>query len=73
MDWAAKMFGLHGVFWNVNEVGGGVIQVRFYRPFPRAHSLDLFPYLSRRLLLIRLSLPSSLPEPDTSVTTRAQR
>ncbi|KAH9989806.1 pyridoxal phosphate-dependent transferase [Russula vinacea] len=26
MDWAAKMFGLHGVFWNVNEVGGGVIQ-----------------------------------------------
>jgi len=45
MDWAAKMFGLHGVFWNVNEVGGGVIQVRFYRPFPRAHSPDLFPYL----------------------------
>jgi hypothetical protein len=28
MDWAAKMFGLHGVFWNVNEVDGGVIQVR---------------------------------------------
>ncbi|KAH9967309.1 aromatic-L-amino-acid decarboxylase [Russula dissimulans] len=26
MDWAAKMFGLHGVFWNANEVGGGVIQ-----------------------------------------------
>ncbi|KAF8479749.1 pyridoxal phosphate-dependent decarboxylase [Russula ochroleuca] len=26
MDWAAKMFGLHGVFWNVNEVDGGVIQ-----------------------------------------------
>jgi hypothetical protein len=32
MDWAAKMFGLHSVFWNVNEVGGGVIQVRS-RPF----------------------------------------
>jgi glutamate/tyrosine decarboxylase-like PLP-dependent enzyme len=28
MDWAAKMFGLDGVFWNANEVGGGVIQVR---------------------------------------------
>lgn len=28
MDWAAKMFGLDSVFWNVNEVGGGVIQVR---------------------------------------------
>jgi aromatic-L-amino-acid decarboxylase len=27
MDWAAKMFGLHNVFWNSNEVGGGVIQV----------------------------------------------
>ncbi|KAI9511567.1 pyridoxal phosphate-dependent transferase [Russula earlei] len=26
MDWAAKMFGLHRAFWNVNEVGGGVIQ-----------------------------------------------
>lgn len=26
MDWAAKMFGLHNAFWNVNEVGGGVIQ-----------------------------------------------
>jgi len=30
MDWAAKMFGLHSVFWNANEVGGGVIQVRSY-------------------------------------------
>ena len=29
MDWAAKMFGLHKTFWNVNEVGGGVIQVRW--------------------------------------------
>ena len=29
MDWAAKMFGLDGVFWNANEVGGGVIQVRW--------------------------------------------
>jgi len=28
MDWAAKMFGLDGIFWNANEVGGGVIQVR---------------------------------------------
>ena len=28
MDWAAKMFGLHRVFWNVNKVGGGVMQVR---------------------------------------------
>ncbi|KAI0256401.1 pyridoxal phosphate-dependent transferase [Lactifluus subvellereus] len=26
MDWAAKMFGLHDAFLNVNEVGGGVIQ-----------------------------------------------
>jgi len=26
MDWAAKMFGLHSVFWNANRVGGGVIQ-----------------------------------------------
>ncbi|KAI0272703.1 pyridoxal phosphate-dependent transferase [Gloeopeniophorella convolvens] len=26
MDWAAKMFGLSSVFWNINEVGGGVIQ-----------------------------------------------
>ena len=34
MDWAAKMFGLDGVFWNANEVGGGVIQVRC-RFFPR--------------------------------------
>ncbi len=28
MDWAAKMFGLDDIFWNANEVGGGVIQVR---------------------------------------------
>ena len=28
MDWAAKMFGLHSIFWNANGVGGGVIQVR---------------------------------------------
>jgi aromatic-L-amino-acid/L-tryptophan decarboxylase len=27
MDWAAKMFGLDGVFWNANEVGGGVFQI----------------------------------------------
>jgi len=26
MDWAAKMFGLQSVFWNANEVGGGVMQ-----------------------------------------------
>jgi aromatic-L-amino-acid decarboxylase len=26
MDWAAKMFGLDKAFWNINEVGGGVIQ-----------------------------------------------
>ncbi|KAH9000276.1 pyridoxal phosphate-dependent transferase [Lactarius akahatsu] len=26
MGWAAKLFGLHDIFWNVNEVGGGVIQ-----------------------------------------------
>lgn len=26
MDWAAKMFGLDKAFWNVNEIGGGVIQ-----------------------------------------------
>ncbi|KAH9967310.1 pyridoxal phosphate-dependent transferase [Russula dissimulans] len=26
MDWAAKMLGLQSVFWNANEVGGGVIQ-----------------------------------------------
>ncbi len=30
MDWAAKMFGLQSVFWNANEVGGGVMQVRSY-------------------------------------------
>ena len=28
MDWAAKMLGLHSVFWNANGIGGGVIQVR---------------------------------------------
>ena len=28
MDWAAKMLGLHSIFWNANGVGGGVIQVR---------------------------------------------
>lgn len=47
MDWAAKMFGLHGVFWNVNEVGGGVIQVGgsyFVFP-PRADNLNLWPRL----------------------------
>ncbi|KAH9979065.1 pyridoxal phosphate-dependent transferase [Lactifluus volemus] len=26
MDWAAKMFGLHDSFLNINETGGGVIQ-----------------------------------------------
>jgi hypothetical protein len=41
MDWAAKMFGLHSVFWNANEVGGGVIQVRSC--FLRAHILNRPP------------------------------
>jgi aromatic-L-amino-acid decarboxylase len=40
MDWAAKMFGLHGVFWNASEVGGGVIQVgSFYFRTPTSSSV----------------------------------
>lgn len=72
MDWAAKMFGLHGVFWNVNEVGGGVIQVGgsyFVFP-PRADNLNLWP---RLLPLTQLLLLSLLLEPDTSMNTRVQR
>lgn len=30
MDWAARMLGLERTFWNVSEVGGGVIQVIAY-------------------------------------------
>jgi len=75
MDWVAKMFGLHSVFWNVNKVGGGVIQVRWHPMLlqvPRAHrDLNLFMFLPRLPRLIRLSPPSSPREQDTSMPTRA--
>lgn len=70
MDWAAKMFGLHSAFWNANEVGGGVIQVRYCFFRSKAQFITSWQRLPR---LTQLSLPLLSLEPDISMNTPGQR